>query len=172
MPPDGPPSPGDRVDRALLVASRALAAFGAAAVAAIFALVLAAVVMRYLVGAPFRFTEELSGLLLAATVFLTLPYTVAAHENIRVTLLADRLSGAPRRVLWVLGQLVLVAFGAVFTFEAWTVTSFTIGLGLKTEVSRLPLWPFLVAMTGAFALAAAIGAWQALRPPPPPAVRG
>ncbi|MEM8664729.1 MAG: TRAP transporter small permease [Pseudomonadota bacterium] len=154
------------VDAALLFLSRTLAALGAAATAGIFALVLSAVVMRYGVGAPFRFTEEFSGLLLAASVFLTFPLTVAAHKNIRVTLLADRTGGVLRRGLWITGQLVLLAFAAVFAFEAYKSTEFTLRLNLATDVARVPLGPFMVVMTGAMVAVALIAAWQLLRPPP------
>lgn len=155
------------VDAAILWVARVLAALGAAAVAGIFALVLAAVVMRYGAGAPFRFTEELSGLLLVSSVFLVLPLTVAGHHNIRVGLLADRTTGRARRVLWVLGQAVLVAFAVVFAWEAWKSTEFTMRLNLSSDVARLPLTPFMIAMTASAAVVAAIGAWQMLRPPPP-----
>lgn len=159
------------VDAAILWVARVLAAFGAAAVAGIFALVLAAVVMRYGAGAPFRFTEELSGLLLASTVFLTFPLTVAAHHNIRVGLLADRTRGPLRRVFWIAGQAVLVAFAAVFAWEAWKTTAFTVRLGLSSDVARVPLAPFMIVMTASVTAVAFIGAWQMLRPPPPPSGR-
>lgn len=164
--PDRTDGPAARVDRAIVGLTRWLAALGAGAVAGIFALVLTAVVMRYLVAAPFRFTEELAGLLLSACVFLTLPFTLASHRNIRVSILAGRTTGAARRAFWVAGQAVLVAFGALFAWEAWKITDFTITLGLKTEVARLPLEPFWIAVTASAAAAAGIGAWQALRPPP------
>ncbi len=132
-------------------------------------IVVAAVVMRYVVGAPFRFTEELGGLLLAAALFAALPYTMAANLHIRVTLVSERLRGRAVRVAWVLGQAVLVAFCAVFAYEAWQVTAFTLRLALRSEQARLPLAPWLILMTASVALCGAIAAWQALRPPPPPA---
>jgi len=157
------------VDAAILWVARVLAALGAAAVAGIFVLVLAAVVMRYGAGAPFRFTEELAGLLLVSCVFLTFPLTVAAHHNIRVGLLADRTRGTLRRAFWVGGQAILVAFAAVFAWEAWKSTAFTVRLNLSSDVARVPLAPFMIAMTASAATVAAIAAWQMLRPPPPPA---
>jgi len=162
----------DRAERAILGLTRALAALAAAAGAGILLLVVAAVVMRYVVAAPFRFTEELAGLLLAQMVFLALPYTLAANLNIRVGLLSGRLAGRARRACWVLGQGVLVAFCLVFGWKAWELTEFTLRLGLKSEQARLPLAPWMVAMVAAVGLAAAIACWQALRPPPdaqPPA---
>jgi TRAP-type C4-dicarboxylate transport system permease small subunit len=153
------------IDRALLLLARALLAVSAAACAAIFAIVLAAVVMRYAVAAPFRFTEELSGLLLAAMAFGALPWAMAGHANIRVTLVTERLPPLPKRIAWVVGQLILIAFCAVFVREAIAITEFTQRLGLKSEQSRLPLAPWLWWMVGSMALTGAIGAWWALRPP-------
>jgi TRAP-type C4-dicarboxylate transport system permease small subunit len=158
----------ERIDRALDLLARGIAAIGTAAVAGIFGLVLTAVVMRYAVSAPFRFTEELAGLFLVSSVFLTLPLTLTARSNVRVTVLSDRLTGPWRRLAWIAGQGVLVAFGAVFAWEAWRMLSLTTRLNLMSEAARLPLWPFVAAMTASAALVAAIGAWQAFRPPPPP----
>lgn len=154
-----------RIDRALLLVSRALLAISAAACGAIFAIVLAAVVMRYAVAAPFRFTEELSGLLLAAMAFGALPWAMAGHANIRVTLVTERLPPPARRLAWVAGQLILVAFCAIFAREAFAIAEFTQRLGLRSEQSRLPLAPWLWWMVCSMALTGLIGAWWALRPP-------
>jgi TRAP-type C4-dicarboxylate transport system permease small subunit len=156
----------DRIDAALALISRVLAVVAAAAGCGIFVLVVGAVIMRYVVGAPFRFTEELSGLLLAQMVFLAIPLTLTAHMNIRVTLLSGLTAGPLRRLFWVIGQLIMVAFCAVFAWEAWSLTEFTLRLNLRTEQVRLPLSPWMIAMTAAVVFAGAIAAWQALRAPP------
>jgi TRAP-type C4-dicarboxylate transport system permease small subunit len=154
------------VDRALLLLARALLAVSAAACAAIFAIMLAAVVMRYAVAVPFRFTEELSGLLLAAMAFGALPWAMAAHANIRVTLVTERLPPRARRLAWIAGQSILVAFCVVFAREAIAIAEFTQRLSLRSEQARLPLAPWLWWMVGSIALTGALGAWWALRPPP------
>lgn len=155
-----------QIDRAILWVARGLAALAAAAVAGMAALTVAAVVMRYGLGAPFRFTEELAGLLLVASAFLAMPLVLVSHANIRVTILSGRVQGPARRVLWIVGQLVLVAFAVVFFRDALADAQFTQKLRLKSEVARLPLAPWVWAMTGAVGLIAALAAWQALRPPP------
>jgi len=142
---------------------------GAAALAGIFVLVLAAVVMRYGWGRPFSFTEELSGLLMTVAVFTLLPATVLRESHIRVTLLAERLRGLRARLLFVAAQGVFVAFCAVFLREAWGIAQFTAQLNLMSEQSRLPLAPFMYLTTAAVAVAGVAGAWRALRPLPPPA---
>lgn len=154
------------MDRLISLLSRGLLALSAAACAGIAGLVVLAVMMRYAVGAPLRETEELSGLLLCTLAFLALPALMARQENIRVTLLTDRLSGMPRRMAWVLAQAVTVAFYTIFALEAWNIAEFTLRLGLRSEQSRLPLAPFVLLLPASMALVAAIAAWQALRPPP------
>ncbi len=154
------------LDRALLLLSRALLAVSAAACAGILGLVLAAVVMRYAVAAPFRFTEELAGLLLSAMAFCALPYAMAANANIRVTLVTDRLGPRARRLFWVLGQLVMVAFCAIFAWESWGIAEFTLRLNLSSEQARLPLGPWVTLMPAMLALTGFVAAWCALRPPP------
>jgi TRAP-type C4-dicarboxylate transport system permease small subunit len=167
MPPENVPAERPRLDAAVLLLARALAALAAAAVAAMALLVVASVLTRYALGAPFRFSEELAGLLLAMAAFLAMPLTVAADLNIRVTLLPAQLPPAARRILFVFGQIVLLAFGAVFVIEAWSIAEFTLMRNLKTEQARLPLAPWIIAMVAAVALTTALAAWRALRPPPP-----
>ena len=154
------------IDRALLQISRALLALSAAACAGILALVVAAVVMRYAVAAPFRFTEELAGLLLSALAFLALPFAMAANANIRVTLVTDRLPPLAQRVAWITGQFITVAFCAIFAWEAWGIADFTNRLNLMSEQARLPLGPWVTLMPAALAFTGLIAAWLALRPPP------
>jgi TRAP-type C4-dicarboxylate transport system permease small subunit len=165
--PAAPPAPErPRLDAAVLFLARALAALAAAAVAGMAVLVVASVVMRYALGAPFRFSEELAGLLLAMAAFLAMPLTVAADLNIRVSLLPDRLPAPARRGFFVFGQLILLAFGIVFLLEAWKLAEFTVARNLKTEQARLPLAPWMIAMSAAIALMSLLAVWRALRPPP------
>jgi TRAP-type C4-dicarboxylate transport system permease small subunit len=154
------------IDKGLLLISRGLLALSAAACAGILGLVLAAVVMRYAIASPFRFTEELSGLLLSAMAVLALPFGMAANANIRVTLVTERLHGLPRRLFWVIGQAIMIAFCAIFAWESWNIAEFTMRLNLQSEQARLPLGPWTALMPACFALTGFIAAWAALRPPP------
>ena len=156
----------ETIGRILDLVARALAAIAAAAGAAIFAFILAAVVMRYLVAAPFRFTEELSGLLLAMMVFLAMPMALVRDLNIRVTLVTDSLPALVRRVAWIASELILVAFATIFAWQSWNLVAFHARLGLKSEQARLELWPWLAVMTACVALCALVGAWKATRQPP------
>ncbi len=129
-------------------------------------LTISAVVMRYVVGAPFAFTEELAGLMLVSTVFLGTPYAIATQAHIRVNLLYDRTRGPVRRLLFVVGQLVFLAFAAVFFRDALADLNLTRMLNLRSEVARINLTPFVGIMVAGIGLAAFVAAWQMLRPPP------
>jgi TRAP-type C4-dicarboxylate transport system permease small subunit len=155
---------GGRIETVLRVAAGALAGVGAASLAGLFVLVVAAVVMRYVWGRPFAFTEELAGLLMTLAVFTLLPSTVLREINIRVTVVSERLSTRLQRGLFVIGQLILLAFCFVFVREAWGIYEFTAKLNLMSEQSRLPLAPFLMISTVAMGAAGVAGAWRAVRP--------
>ncbi len=159
----------DGVERLMRLLAGALAAIGALALAGVFLLVLAAVVMRYIWDRPWAFTEELAGLLMTLAVFTLLPSTVLREIHIRVTVLSEHVPGLWGRALFVGGQVLLVVFCSVFVREAWGIYEFTARLGLLSEQARLPLAPFLGLSTIAVALAGVAGAWRALRPQAPEA---
>ena len=155
------------VERALMGLCTAVSAIGAASLAGMFALVLAAVVMRYGWNRPLDFTEELSGLLMTLAVFTLLPMTVLKEINIRVTVVSQALPPMGQRVLFVLGQLILWAFVAEFVRQAGGISEFTAMLGLKTEQSRLPLAPFMWTATIAMGLVGVVGVWRTFYPVQP-----
>ena len=133
---------------------------------AIFVVVLLAVGMRYVVGSPLPETEELSGLLLAMSVFLVMPLTIIANLNIRVTLITERLTGAARRVSWIVGELILLAFLAIFARESWMFYSTAVRFREKSEQAQLLLAPWKLAAFVILLVCVAFAAWRAWRPPP------
>lgn len=157
------------IERVLRAIAGALAAVGAFSLAGIFVLVFASVLMRYVWGQPFNFTEELSGLLMTLAVFTLLPATVLKEVHIRVTVLSGMTQGALQRTIFLAGQLILLAFCVLFIREAWAISEFTYNLNLKSEQSRLPLAPFLILATAGMGLAGVVGLWRTLSPMAPQA---
>ena len=131
-----------------------------------FGIIVASVVMRYAVSRPLAFTEELTGLLLARSIFLIIPYVTRAHLNIRVTLLSDRFSGVGRRLIHVLAQGILVAFCAVFLIEGLAFYDLAVRFRERTELTRLSIAPFKMLMVVCMGLTLVIALWQMIRPPP------
>lgn len=136
----------DRVDAVVGALGRFMIWGATAAGISLSAFVALSAIMRYLVGAPFAFTEEFVGLLFSAMVFLALPYCTYADRHIRVTLVRDSLPAAWRRRAALASTLFTVAFCAVyghFAFEfAWT----SLELNARSDIGRIPLWPWMAAM--------------------------
>lgn len=103
-------------------------------------------------------TDAYAGYAMAACGFLALASTFRRGEHIRVTLLADRLTGARRRglELWALGAgLALAALFAWFSVRlAWQSWEFN---DISTANDATPLWiPQLAMAFGTIVLAIAI----------------
>jgi TRAP-type C4-dicarboxylate transport system permease small subunit len=106
---------------------------------------------------------------MTVAVFTLLPATVLKEVHIRVTVLSGLTQGALQRIVFIIGQLILLAFCVLFVREAWAISEFTYNLNLKSEQSRLPLAPFLMLATAGMGLAGVAGLWRTLRPMAPQA---
>lgn len=157
-----------RVESLLATASKGLLAVAAVACAAIFMLTMLAVVMRYVAHSPFRFHDELVGLLVATMAILAFADSLAGNRSIRMTLVGDLLGGFWKRALWILGQAITVVFFVWFLKELYAITAFTMRLHLKTEQARLALSPWFIAAMIGIGLALLVSLLQMFRQPPPP----
>lgn len=109
----------------------------------IIALVGASVTMRHMAHAPFRFTEELVGLLMTAAFFLALPLVTLNAKHVRVQVLVASLPAREARWLSILAG----AFGVVFAFWFFWLCipwfEFAYQRNIKTEAARLLMYPWM-----------------------------
>jgi TRAP-type C4-dicarboxylate transport system permease small subunit len=138
--------------------SRALAQVATLILWVFTAFVVLSAIMRYFLRRPFNFTEELVGFLFLASVFLAIPSTTVRREHINVPLLVNVLSPGLRKIAEVIGALVLIAFAAIFTWEAWKFTAFSFEIDARSEQMELPvgIWqaamPIGIGLMGAVAI--------------------
>ena len=120
-----------------------MAACAALAGGTIVALIGVSVTMRYFAYTPFRFTEELVGLLMTAAFFLALPLVTLRAEHVRVLILVSALPDRARR----LAALVAALFGAGFCLWFFLLCvpwlEFAYNRNIKTEVGRLLMYPWM-----------------------------
>src|SRR5689334_9480960 len=121
------------VDRVLRFLSRVMLYAAAAAALVMTALVVLASAMRYFLGSPFRFTEELVALLYLGMVFLTIPNSTVRREHITVDLLNTALGPRARKWSSVLALLVMITFSAWFVIESYEFAAFAEQIGARTE---------------------------------------
>lgn len=132
-----------RAEKWLHNLSVALAMVATVAGVLIVALVGTSVTMRHIAHAPFRFTEELVGLLMTAAFFLALPLVTLKAEHVRVQVLVASLP--PHLTRWV--STAAAVFGVVFSLWFFYLCvpwfEFAYLRTIKTEVGRLLMYPWM-----------------------------
>jgi TRAP-type C4-dicarboxylate transport system permease small subunit len=145
---------------------------GAAALLVLTALVVIASFMRYFIGKPFAFTEELVALLYMAMVFLAIPLVTVKGTHITVSVMPEAVRRRIGPALRVGGVLVMIVFCAWFTVEAFNFVQRSRGLASRSEQFGLLLWPWMAVIPVTMALVTVIAVWQLFRPPLPPKDEG
>ena len=133
----------------------------AAALAALFMVLLLGAVLLSIVSRQFHFhvpgVDAYAGYLMAASGFLALAHTLKRGEHIRVTLLLNALHGRSRKALEVWALVVALLLAALFAFYscrlAWQSYTFH---DISTSNDATPLWiPQLSMAWGTLVLAIA-----------------
>ena len=133
----------------------ACAIAGSLGIAAIVCIISTSVVMRKL-GTPLHVTEEVVGLLLSVSLLLALPMVTLRSQNVRVALLVNATGGVWRRMLQLLGLVLSLAFFGWLMLEIVPWFEFAYDRNLKTQTSRLLLYPWMAAMPVTILLTMAI----------------
>ena len=126
----------DNLVRGLLILS-SLAGLG------MVLIVLLSVFQRYVLKSPLSFSEELVGLLLCSMLFLSIPYISSYEKHVKISLVVNLLSGKAKLFVSVLSSLVMIIFCCWILLETIPWMLFAIKLNLKTENSRLILYPWM-----------------------------
>jgi len=133
----------DKFLRILLILS-SLAGFGMVLV------VLLSVFQRYVLKSPLSFSEELVGLLLCSMLFLSIPYISNSEKHVKINLVVNLLSEKAKLFVSILSSIVMIIFCSWMLVETIPWMDFAIRLNLKTENSRLILYPWMAVIPLAF----------------------
>lgn len=112
----------------------------------IVVLVATSVTMRHVALAPFRFTEELVGLLMTAALFLALPLATLNAEHVRVQILVHSLPQRISRWFGVAAGIFGVVFALWFCWLCLPWFEFAYQRSIKTEVGRLLMYPWMAVL--------------------------
>jgi TRAP-type C4-dicarboxylate transport system permease small subunit len=137
---------------ALIALSRALNYVATAAAMLLTAFIVLSSVVRYLLGAPFRFTEELVGLFFITMCFLAIPLGLLERRHVTITVFTQLLGRRGRLVCEMLATIIVVAFATVFVIESYKFTALSFRLGARSEVGNLLLYPWMALMPLTMAL--------------------
>jgi len=126
-----------------------LALLGAGGMVAIVGLIFTSVILRKFFNAPLFFTEEVVGILMSVSLFLTLPMVTLRSSHIRVTILTSFLqtrSDIAYVAVVALASIIGIVFCGWLVLEAVPWFEFGLRLKLKTETSRIPLYPAMAVL--------------------------
>lgn len=124
---------------------------GAAALAALFMVLLLVMVLLSILGREFGFyvrgTDAYAGYFMAAAGFLALAHTLKKGEHIRVTLLVNAVKGGAKKAIEVWALAAAVALSALFAYYSvkLSVNSFQFK-DISTGTDATPLWIPQIAM--------------------------
>jgi TRAP-type C4-dicarboxylate transport system permease small subunit len=122
----------------------AMAVLGALSASGIVLIIGASVSMRYFAFAPFSFTEELVGLLMTVSFFLTLPLATIRSEHVRISVFIAALTEKHRSWATKISKIL----GTIFCFWLLILSipwlEFAIERNIKTEVGRILMYPWML----------------------------
>lgn len=114
---------------------------GAALVLVILALTAISVVFRYLLSAPIRGVDEVTGYFVVAIVAFGAAEALRRNDHIGIDILTERLSAVVRRVLDQVGLMFVIGFAGVLLWSAWHTVSFSWSFGLySNQALGMPMW--------------------------------
>ena len=148
-------TPGEMIATALRSLALASAFAASLGIAAIVAIIATSVVMRKF-GSPLHMTEEVVGLILSVSLLLALPMVTLKAQNVRVAIISNAAKGIWGQVLRVLALLLTVFFFGWLMIEVVPWFEFAYDRNLKTQTSRILLYPWMAAMPLAIVLTIAI----------------
>lgn len=104
-------------------------------------LVAASVIARRLLNAPLLITEEVSGYMVVAIVFLGLAYTMKAEGHIRADIILSHVPVRVRAVLEILATVIAFGFAGLLLAGSWRLAAefYTQG-SLSFRYLQTPLW--------------------------------
>lgn len=117
---------------------------------AIVGLIVTSVLLRKFANTPLHITEEVVGLLLSVSLFLGLPMVTLQAKHVRVSLIADRLTGTADKLMKLAALAIAIAFFGWLLVETIPWFEFAFKRNIKTETTRILLYPWMALMPLSF----------------------
>lgn len=133
--------------------------FAGAAASVLLLLIMLAIVsysvfMRYVLGTPVTWTDELSGYLVIGVVMFGAAEALLKGDHFGVDLLTAKLTGARARTAAVWGLVAVAIVGCAILYSAEIMVRFSIDFGMYSEgYMEMPMWiPQTALLIGAILL--------------------
>jgi TRAP-type C4-dicarboxylate transport system permease small subunit len=136
------------------LAARACEAIGAALLAFAALLVPTSVFFRYVLNRPIIWTEEVVQGLIAWMVFLGVSVVLRRDEHVRIEFVELRVSGVPRRIVYLAADVILLTFLIVASITSALLTISTFEREAMLAATGLPVGVIYASMPVGFGFSA------------------
>lgn len=120
--------------------------FAAVAGGIIFGLVSLSAIMRYAIGRPFLWSDEICGFLLFVFCFASLPIAFATKSHMIVTFFSDRIPQPAKDYVRIAVRVFALVYVAIFAKVAFQYSFVTYRLHSLSLNAALPIFPWQVSM--------------------------
>lgn len=103
-------------------------------------------IMRYVVGKPFGFTEEVVGILFIVLIFIGMPLAFLKRSHMAVSIVPDKSAPAVRGLLLFSGDVIALVFLIWFGWLAFNYMQEAYLLNARSTGSRMLLWPWMLVL--------------------------
>jgi tripartite ATP-independent transporter DctM subunit len=157
---------GEHLESVLTQASRVLATLCVMGMLALAGITLADVLLRWLFRGGVTALNEIVGMAFAVAIAACIPAGLARGVNLKIDLLADRMS--PRTLAWLhfASAVALFAFFGILAWQIWVYSDSLAAGNRTTVILGWPVAPFMYAVSLLLAFGVvvqAVMAWNALR---------
>ncbi|MCP8687196.1 MULTISPECIES: TRAP transporter small permease [Marinobacterium] len=109
-------------------------------------LIFTSTLLRYLIGHPIGFSDELAGLMFVTLAFTTIPHVLNQNRHIGLDLFTGMLSHTAQLYVQWLAALIFIAFALILAWESWQFMTFSHQISARSDISGLLLWPWMAIM--------------------------
>jgi len=113
------------------------------ALGAVVCLVAGSAIMRYVFGSPFRFTEEIVGLLFAAMAFFSIGYCALLDREIKVDIIYESISSPLQKIGQLIAAVARLIFAVWIGLLVYDFASLSFRIGSRTDMTGIILWPWM-----------------------------
>lgn len=110
-------------------------------------------IMRYIVGRPFYWSNEVTTYLMVVMVFNGFGVALVKDKHVRVTLVFDRLPRSLQNMLWILIALAGLFYVSFVGYALIRLTFSSFSFGVRSATTEMLVYPWqLIAMWGVIVL--------------------
>jgi TRAP-type C4-dicarboxylate transport system permease small subunit len=132
--------------------AKLFAALSALTVAAMVGLIAFSSIMRYIVGKPFHFADELSALFFMALSVLPIAYVAKLKNHIRIRMIFDRIPQPARDWVALTAEVVTLALVVMVVKITWDFAYMTYEFGGRSADASLLLFPWMMLIPISFGM--------------------